>query len=160
MKGFRICGDLFTFPLDIVAYSLKARTVESQQPAVTRQRPVNKRGMVFSVQSVQMSAQETVEYIVQSLIDNCTATEERCFLCSPCRRCIMTWVACYLLHVGFLLCLLFAPEDGSDVPPEIRPTFSGRHRLLSQKIRIYLSLANAMRTSNATSLILVIDYVT
>jgi hypothetical protein len=34
--------------LNSVAYSLKARTVESQQPAVTRQRPVSKnRGMFF-----------------------------------------------------------------------------------------------------------------
>jgi hypothetical protein len=36
----------------IAACSLKAITVESQQPAVTRQRRVNNRGMVFSVQSV------------------------------------------------------------------------------------------------------------
>jgi hypothetical protein len=36
-----------------VAYSLKARIVESQRPAVTRQRPVNNnRGMVFSAQCV------------------------------------------------------------------------------------------------------------
>jgi hypothetical protein len=34
-------------PRDIVAYSLKATTVESQQQAVPRQRPVNNRGMVF-----------------------------------------------------------------------------------------------------------------
>jgi hypothetical protein len=37
----------------IVAYSLKARVVESQQLAITKQRPVsNNRGMVFSTQSV------------------------------------------------------------------------------------------------------------
>jgi hypothetical protein len=34
-----------------VAYSLKARIVESQQPAVTKQRAVN-RGLVFSMQSM------------------------------------------------------------------------------------------------------------
>jgi hypothetical protein len=35
-----------------VAYSLKARTVESQQPAVTRQQCINNKGTVFSAQSV------------------------------------------------------------------------------------------------------------
>jgi hypothetical protein len=44
---------LCTFWILIVAYSLKARTVESQQLAVTRQRPINNnRGMAFSAQSV------------------------------------------------------------------------------------------------------------
>jgi hypothetical protein len=37
----------------IAACSHKAITVESQQPAVTRQRPVTNRGMVFSAQSVR-----------------------------------------------------------------------------------------------------------
>jgi hypothetical protein len=39
-----------------VVYSLQARIVVSQQPAVSRQRPVNNRGIVFSAQSVQMAA--------------------------------------------------------------------------------------------------------
>jgi hypothetical protein len=72
-------------PEDIVAYYLKARIVESQQPAVTRQRPVNNRGMVFSAQSVPMAAHATMEYVMHSLSNNCTATEERCFLRGPCR---------------------------------------------------------------------------
>jgi hypothetical protein len=69
----------------IVACSLKARIVESQQPTVTRPRFVNKnRGMVFSAQSVPMAAHTIVEYVIQSLSNNCTATEEQCFLRSPC----------------------------------------------------------------------------
>jgi hypothetical protein len=67
-----------------VAYLLKARIVESQQPAITRQQSINNRSMVFSEQSVTMAAHATVEYIMPSLSNNCTATEEWCFLCSPC----------------------------------------------------------------------------
>jgi hypothetical protein len=61
----------------IVAYSLKAKIVESEQPAVTRQRPVNNRGMVFSALSVAMAAHATMEYVMPSLSNNCTATEEQ-----------------------------------------------------------------------------------
>jgi hypothetical protein len=51
-----------------MAYWHKARIVESQQPAVTRQRPVNNnRGIVFYAQSVPMAVQATVEYIMPSL---------------------------------------------------------------------------------------------
>jgi hypothetical protein len=57
-----------------VAYSPKTRTVESQQPTITRQRPVNNRGMVLSVQSVPTSAHATIEYIMPSLSNNCTST--------------------------------------------------------------------------------------
>jgi hypothetical protein len=61
-----------------VAYSLKARTVHSQQPAVTTQRPVNNnRRIVFYAQSVPMAAHATVEYVMPSLSNNYTATEER-----------------------------------------------------------------------------------
>jgi hypothetical protein len=61
-----------------VAYSLKARTVESQQLAVTMQWPVNNnRGMVFSAQSMLMAVHITMEYIMPSLSNNCTAIEER-----------------------------------------------------------------------------------
>jgi hypothetical protein len=70
----------------IVAYSLKARIVESQQPAVTRQRPANNnKGMVSSAQSMPMAAHEAMEYVMSSLSNSCTATEERCFLCGPYR---------------------------------------------------------------------------
>jgi hypothetical protein len=62
-----------------VVYSLKARIVESQQLAVTRQRPVNNnRGIVFCAQSVPMVAHATMEYIMPSRSNSCTATEERC----------------------------------------------------------------------------------
>jgi hypothetical protein len=51
-------------PQNVVAYFPKARIVESQQPAVTRQRPISSnRGMVFSAKSVLMAAHATVEYI-------------------------------------------------------------------------------------------------
>jgi hypothetical protein len=51
----------------MVAYSLKARIVETQQPAVTRQRPVNdNRGMVFSAQSMHKAVDATMEYVIPS----------------------------------------------------------------------------------------------
>jgi hypothetical protein len=59
-----------------VANSLKARNVESQQPAITRQWPANNRGMVFSAQSVPMAAHAIMKYVIPSLSKNCTATEE------------------------------------------------------------------------------------
>jgi hypothetical protein len=59
----------------IVPYSLKARTVESQQLAISRQRPINIRGMVFSAQSMLMAAHATMEYVMPSLSNNCTMTE-------------------------------------------------------------------------------------
>jgi hypothetical protein len=68
-----------------VTYSLKARTMESQQPAVTRKRPINNRGMVFSVQSVSMAALATIEYIMPSPSNNYTTKRERCFQCGPCQ---------------------------------------------------------------------------
>jgi hypothetical protein len=43
--------------IHIVEYLLKARIVESQQLANTRQQPINNnRGIVFSLQSVPMAA--------------------------------------------------------------------------------------------------------
>jgi hypothetical protein len=70
----------------IVTYSLKARTVDSLQPAVTRQRPgYNNRGMVFSTRSVPMAAYATMEYVMPPLSNDRTATKERCFLRDPCR---------------------------------------------------------------------------
>jgi hypothetical protein len=61
-----------------VAYSLKARIVESQQPAFTRQLSLNNnREIVFSAQSVSMAAHATLEYVIPSLSNNCTTIEER-----------------------------------------------------------------------------------
>jgi hypothetical protein len=74
------------WPFHIVAYSLKARIVEPQRPAFTRQRSVNKNiGIVFSARSVPMLAHATMEYIIPSLSYNNTAIEEQCFLRGPCR---------------------------------------------------------------------------
>jgi hypothetical protein len=71
---------------DIVAYSLKARILESKQSAVTRQRPINNnKGMVLSAQPMPMAAHATMEYVMLSLSKNCTAIEERCFPSGPCR---------------------------------------------------------------------------
>jgi hypothetical protein len=54
-----------------MAYSLIATIVESQQPAVIRQRPRNNnRGMVFSAQSMPRAAHATVEYVMTSLSNN------------------------------------------------------------------------------------------
>jgi hypothetical protein len=39
----------------------------------------------------------------------------------------------YLLQAGFLICLFFDPEDGSDVPPKRRLTFNGLHGVISQR---------------------------
>jgi hypothetical protein len=72
----------------VVAYSLKAKTVQSQQSAVSRQRPVNSnKEMVISARCVSMAAFTTMEYM-PPLSNNRTATEERCFLCGPCRNTI------------------------------------------------------------------------
>jgi hypothetical protein len=60
-----------------LAYSLKARIVESQQLAVTRQQPINNRGMVFSAQAMLMASHATMEYVMPLLSSNCTATEEQ-----------------------------------------------------------------------------------
>jgi hypothetical protein len=63
-----------------VAYSLKTRTVEPQQPAFTRQLPVNhKRGMVFSAQFVPMAAYATMEYVMPSLSNNYTGQRNHVF---------------------------------------------------------------------------------
>jgi hypothetical protein len=59
-----------------VAYSLKARVVEPQQPVVTRQRPINNREMMFSAQSVPMDEHATIKYVMPSLSNNWTAKEE------------------------------------------------------------------------------------
>jgi hypothetical protein len=53
--------------VNIVAYSLKAIIMVSQQPVVTRQRRVNNREIVFSAQSVPMAAHVTMEYVTHEL---------------------------------------------------------------------------------------------
>jgi hypothetical protein len=63
-----------------VPYSLKARILESQQLAVTKQQPVNNRGIVFSVQYMLMAAHTAMEYVMPSLSNNCIATMEQYFL--------------------------------------------------------------------------------
>jgi hypothetical protein len=42
-----------------------------------------------------------------------------------------------LLHVGFLLGLLFGLEDGGDVPPKRRLTFTRLYGVISQKTEFY-----------------------
>jgi hypothetical protein len=69
---------------DIVAYTLKARIVKSQQPAMTRQRPVNKKRVLFSGQSVPIPALEPMKYVMQSVSKNTIETEKRGFLNGPC----------------------------------------------------------------------------
>jgi hypothetical protein len=56
-------------------------------------RPVNNNiEVVFSAQSIPMAAHAIKEYVTPLLNNNFTVTEEQCFLCSP-RRCyIMSWV--------------------------------------------------------------------
>jgi hypothetical protein len=69
----------------------------SQQPAVTRQLPVNfNRRIVFSAQSVPMAAHVTMDYVMASLNNNYIATEERCFLRGPCRE-LLGFNRCELL---------------------------------------------------------------
>jgi hypothetical protein len=56
--------------------------MEAQQTDITRQEPINNRGIVFSERSMLMSEHATMEYVMPPLN---TVTEEWCFLCSPCR---------------------------------------------------------------------------
>jgi hypothetical protein len=50
--------------------------------AVTKQRPVNNsRGILFSAQSMPMAAYAAMKYFMPLQSNNCTATEEQCFLC-------------------------------------------------------------------------------
>jgi hypothetical protein len=54
---------------------------------VARQRPVNNRRMEFSARSAkqQLNINRGTMFSMRSVNDNWTATEERCFLCGPCR---------------------------------------------------------------------------
>jgi hypothetical protein len=79
--------------------------------------------MVFSVQSVQIAAHATMEYVMSFLSNNCTATEERCFLRSPCRdvRELLRFSRCelLLLEVGRCVRGQFGnPEGGERLPLE------------------------------------------
>jgi hypothetical protein len=70
-----------------VAYSLKARIVDSQQPSST----IQQRNCVFcAVRADGCARNNGIRDAIVS--KNCTATEERCFLCDPCRVCIMSEV--------------------------------------------------------------------
>jgi hypothetical protein len=47
-----------------------------------------------------------------------------------------------VLHPGFLLVLLFSPEDVDEkVPPKRRLTVSGLHAVISQKIELFITTA-------------------
>jgi hypothetical protein len=48
---------------------------------------------VLSARSLAMSAHATMEYVMPPLSNNCTATEERCFLRSPCQDVIRRTVS-------------------------------------------------------------------
>jgi hypothetical protein len=69
----------------IDAYSLKARIVESQRPAIARQPLVNNNRGVFSALSLPMVAHATMEYSMPLLSNICTTTGERYFLFGPCQ---------------------------------------------------------------------------
>jgi hypothetical protein len=46
--------------------------------------------------------------------------------------------ACYALHAGFFLCLLFDPDEGERYAPAIRwLNFDGLHGVISQKREIF-----------------------
>jgi hypothetical protein len=70
-----------------VAYSLKERTVESQQPAISRQRPINSRNGVFCVVRADGCARNN-GIVMPPLSNKCSATDELCFLRSPCQNVI------------------------------------------------------------------------
>jgi hypothetical protein len=75
--------------VDIVAYLLKLRTMESQ--TLTMQRHINNnKGMVFSARSFLMAEQPMVEYVMPPPSNNCTATEECSYLCGPCEDVIIS----------------------------------------------------------------------
>jgi hypothetical protein len=89
-----------------VAHSLKGRTAESQQPAVTRQRPVDSnRGMVFSEQSVPMAEHTTLKYVMPSLSKQLHCKRGTVFSvrsvprqCPKCQKFGHVWANCKQLH--------------------------------------------------------------
>jgi hypothetical protein len=69
-----------------VVYSLKARVMVSQQPAITRQQPVNNnREVAFSVWPMPMAVHATMEYVMPPLNNNHIATEKQRFIHGLCR---------------------------------------------------------------------------
>jgi hypothetical protein len=53
-----------------------------------------------------------------------------------------------MLHAGFLLGLIFNPEDGGRyIPPKRELAFNGVHGVISQKMELFKS--TAVRTSNS-----------
>jgi hypothetical protein len=73
-----------------VAYLIKARIVKSQQPAITRQLPVNNnnnnnRGILFFAQTVPMAMHAMVEYVMPLLNNNFTAARNGVF-CAVCAK--------------------------------------------------------------------------
>jgi hypothetical protein len=109
-----------------VAYSLKARIVESQQLAVTWQQPVNNnRGMVFSMQSMPMAAHATMKYVMPSLSNNCTATEEQCFLCGQCQGYIMSLVE----SQSYAICVIHTLDKKPSLFVRDKPIFSSGRML-------------------------------
>jgi hypothetical protein len=74
----RECNSEALTAIDVVTDLLRVIIVKLQQPALARHRLVNNnRGMVFSEPYVPMAAHATTKYVMQSLNNNCTATEER-----------------------------------------------------------------------------------
>jgi hypothetical protein len=45
--------------------------------------------------------------------------------------------ACFLLHAGFLLGLLFDIKEESDILPKRQLTFTGLHGIISQKTELF-----------------------
>jgi hypothetical protein len=68
------------------------REIRNYTTAVTMQRPVNNRGVVFSVQTVSIAVQAPMEYVILSSSNNCTAIEEWYFVRRPCRDVIIEQV--------------------------------------------------------------------
>jgi hypothetical protein len=70
-------------------------------------------------------------------------------LCSLLKVKSSALLAAYFL-VGFLLGLVFDPEDGGDVPPKRRLIFNGLHGIISQKTVLFIT--TDVRTSNPTDI--------
>lgn len=80
----------------IVACLLKAKIVESQHPAFTREWPTNdNRGMMFSVQSMRTAAYARMEYVI-SLSNNCLQ-QRNSVLCEVRAGVVMAWVESFWL---------------------------------------------------------------
>jgi hypothetical protein len=65
----------------IVAHSLKARILESQQPAVTRQWPIN-RGMAFSVYANGWACNSGIHHAITRPKLHCNRGSVFCTICA------------------------------------------------------------------------------